>query len=748
MQGNPQENHEPEAQQDLPLYNGAPISLGQSMIAILTFALVHSLSGSCLVDLLVLLNLHCMTPNLCKTSLYLFKKYFEGIKSPVRIRLFCSLCFEECEKQGCGACGPESSICYLVELPIISQLRKMFKKDGFYEKLNHRFTRRKLKEHGIEDLYDGFLYKQYFGPNGLLRDRRNISFTWYTDGAQVFKSSKVSIWPLFLSINELPYRDRLLKENVIMSALWCGPVKPPANLLLGTLLEEMGTLAQGVEMEVPDVGNVPVRAMVLCGTCDSPARAMCLNIHTHSGFYSCSRCLIAGAKIDKTMVFPYYPYVPPRTHENLQADGEVAKDLPPDDSIRGVKGPTVLTNLVPNVPRSTGLDIMHCLYSGCFKKLLKLWFDPNFSHLPWSRSTMVGVVDQMIRNLKLPGCISRQPRDIKHHLAYFKAKEFRNMFHIFALPVFESVLGAEYFQHFLLLVTGISLLTSESVAFDDIEQSRQLLHEFVRQFPVLYNIKYLTLNFHLLLHLPDQVLDLGPLQKMACFGYEGLNGEILQLVHGTRYVHSQISTAISVSLQLPILVKNLDEMSPAKMYCIQLLTKGKRVKYGGRVAEGIFFAGKCFLLPQMPYDICESLRAAEVQLKEIKYFRRLQKRNLLFHSQEYRRSVKTNSTCALFEFDGHMHIGIIRIFVQGKNCACVALCEWEHSAFVLARKLNIVRTFQTAGPTVVTLTSCLEVEYSNELLCFNPSGLKRLCSFMQVRNKIFVSIPSLSFDYD
>ena len=53
----------------------------------------------------------------------------------------------------------------------------------------------------------------------FLTNPNNISFMWYTDGVPLFKSSKISIWPLFLSINELPYQDRIKQENMLFAGL-------------------------------------------------------------------------------------------------------------------------------------------------------------------------------------------------------------------------------------------------------------------------------------------------------------------------------------------------------------------------------------------------------------------------------------------------------------------------------------------------------------------------------------------------
>ena len=43
-----------------------------------------------------------------------------------------------------------------------------------------------------------------------------------TDGIPVFKSSKFSVWPLYLVINELPLNKCLCSSNVILAGLWFG----------------------------------------------------------------------------------------------------------------------------------------------------------------------------------------------------------------------------------------------------------------------------------------------------------------------------------------------------------------------------------------------------------------------------------------------------------------------------------------------------------------------------------------------
>jgi len=49
-----------------------------------------------------------------------------------------------------------------------------------------------------------------------------------------------------------------------------------------------------VRLQLPDKTTVLCRAILLCTTCDLPARAMILNMTNFNGFYSCCFCLQPG----------------------------------------------------------------------------------------------------------------------------------------------------------------------------------------------------------------------------------------------------------------------------------------------------------------------------------------------------------------------------------------------------------------------------------------------------------------------
>ena len=68
-------------------------------------------------------------------------------------------------------------------------------------------------------------------------------------------------------------------------------------------------------------------------------------------------------------------------------------------------------------------------------------------------------------------------------------------------------------------------------------------------FSALYSAGQETINIHSLLHLADDVRNLGPLWTHSCFPFESYNGNLLKLFHGTQNVELQIvSSAITQSL--------------------------------------------------------------------------------------------------------------------------------------------------------------------------------------------------------
>jgi hypothetical protein len=71
----------------------------------------------------------------------------------------------------------------------------------------------------IKDICDGTLYKTLLDceDGQAIKQKEALTFLFNTDGASICKSSKLTLWPVYLIINELPLGKRFSPENVILA---------------------------------------------------------------------------------------------------------------------------------------------------------------------------------------------------------------------------------------------------------------------------------------------------------------------------------------------------------------------------------------------------------------------------------------------------------------------------------------------------------------------------------------------------
>ena len=126
----------PSQDEDKLLYPGAPITLGTSILLLLTFAMSHSLSSEALSHLLELIEAHCIVPNLCATSITKLKSFFRQLKTPLYYHYYCPFCYGLLEggpdTEECPYCGlslkQEGTLekSFFIEIPIEQQLVDCF----------------------------------------------------------------------------------------------------------------------------------------------------------------------------------------------------------------------------------------------------------------------------------------------------------------------------------------------------------------------------------------------------------------------------------------------------------------------------------------------------------------------------------------------------------------------------------------------------------------------------------------------
>lgn len=587
-------------------------------------------------------------------------------------------------------------------MPIKHQIKKFLEKDGTIDLLKERFNRKKKKPTGIEDIYDGQIYKNLSSNGGPLSNvyPYNISLTWNTDGIPIFKSSKVSLWPLYLTINELPIKQRVKTENMILYGLWFGESKPFMPGFTKPLVNTLKDIEEnGIEFSYK--GEIcSSKSFLLCGTADLPAKSLIMNCNQFNGQYSCLRCLHSGTttrtvKGGTIRTFPYDSSEPePLKRTSQGCINDAVEAIQNQTVTHGIKGPSFLMTLKHyDFVKSSGIDYMHGVLLGITKLLINLWTLGSNSKAVFSISTSINIIDDRLKMIKPPSYITRVPRTISNHIKYWKASELRTWLFFYSLPILRDILSSKYFLHYASFVQGIYLLSSDSIAPEDLQKSKLLLSYFVHMFSSLYGERYLTLNMHSLLHLPECVEDLGPLWVYSCFPYENANGLLTQLFHGTQNFELQILSSLSIVQNMPTLLSPIQKPGH-KAFAKKLQhISGITTKHIG-TDSGALPVGKNINMNITDSVYSELIEVIGYKPLNCKCYKRILLRGFTIHSSSYSRvSVRNTFSVKYFEpREQIFHYGSILHYILAKKCECIEeLCTCDASLVAVLHKYTVIK---------------------------------------------------------
>jgi hypothetical protein len=116
---------------------------------------------------------------------------------------------------------------------------------------------------------------------------------------------------------------------------------------------------------------------------DLPARAKAINIISHTGYFACINCDIEGIYDFNKVCYPFKKNLVLRDSNNYKMClKEINKKIEnssifkqTDCNIRGIKGPTALSNNL-DILKDVAFDYMHLCCEGYIKRFIKLIFTP------------------------------------------------------------------------------------------------------------------------------------------------------------------------------------------------------------------------------------------------------------------------------------------------------------------------------------------------------------------------------------
>lgn len=398
---------------------------------------------------------------------------------------------------------PQNAINKLLEILKFKAELKFLPKDC--RTLLHSSSTKVLNLRKIEP--DGIYY--HFGlRNGILRFssilplNECIQIAIGIDGLPISKSSLNQFWPILAYI--MPY-----KKYVFPVGVFYGNKKPnDSNDYLSDFISEVLDLTTSGIWIDNEFKKVEIK--VVC--CDSPAKAFILRVKSHSGYFSCTRCIHEGVYIN-SVCFPY--------NENGNEKRNHQDYVSMSNEHYHVSSTISCLVLIPNVDmiKLFPLDYMHLVCLGVTKRLITLWLykGPSNVRLPSWKTKLITA-----NLIKIKICITndfaRKPRGIEE-IGRFKATELRQFLLYTGPVVLKNVLSKSCYQHFMVLSIAMTILLSSDYS-EYLEYARQLLKYFVQTFQQIYGVAFMSHNIHGLLHLADDYENYGPLDNCSCFPFE------------------------------------------------------------------------------------------------------------------------------------------------------------------------------------------------------------------------------------
>lgn len=299
-------------------------TIGEIFLMILKFSITYSLPMSATTNLFKLINTIFESPILPESN-HIIDKILSP-KGGVEFHAVCPNCSTYVGELAVALLVTECVICktnlnlknpsdpnFFVLINPSQQISDLI---TVYDDHYDFVTRERNHENNyVEDVYDGKLYRKCIQSMPDYDRHNYVTACFNTDGAPKFKSSKCSVWPIYLQINELPAQDRL--NNLITCGLWFNKKKPEMTVFIREFVRLINNVRNdGIPCFVKgSKKNLKLYVVSCCA--DAVARAPIQGFKQFNAYYGCNVCLHPGKFTEGSMKYNNLIPLPPlRTHED------------------------------------------------------------------------------------------------------------------------------------------------------------------------------------------------------------------------------------------------------------------------------------------------------------------------------------------------------------------------------------------------------------------------------------------------
>lgn len=231
-------------------------------------------------------------------------------------------------------------------------------------------------------------------------------------------------------------------------------------------------------------------------------------------------------------------------------------------------------------------DPLHLIEGGVMKKCMKMWMKESFAYkIKWTSNDM-STIDQAIYhcNKHLSSDINRQVRSLKY-MSYFKATEFRTILLYTGMVIFKNSLPVDIYEHYLLFCLAVRLCSCRTYVKKKqlTNLARALFSKYCDLFVLIYGSNAVVSNIHNIIHIVDDVENIGPLSELSTYPFENFLREIKLRTQASRAPLEQITR------RLVELSQNFNS-KPIDLNMIQLERRAwyPQMKYETGVRSGLY----------------------------------------------------------------------------------------------------------------------------------------------------------------
>lgn len=193
---------------------------------------------------------------------------------------------------------------------------------------------------------------------------------------------------------------------------------------------------------------------------------------------------------------------------------------------------------------STVIDYLHCICLGTVKHTFELWTDRKYKDKDWYIGKWTQEIDLLLDDIKVSRQTSRPPRNFQLFSSW-KGSEFRNLLVLYSI-VFQYFVSEPYLSNFLKLSRAIYIFLGCEITVEAFEEASQLIFDYVTEFQELYGLEAMVHNMHLVSHIPQTVIQNGPLWCYSAFCFENKNGQIKNVIKGTNKILQETATKFAI----------------------------------------------------------------------------------------------------------------------------------------------------------------------------------------------------------